>query len=102
MLYYKMKKTNFYRSRKLCFLEEKELTISLISVFKLAFDVSFPEPDFLKKRFRSKKNNKYKKCWLTFLASCIRQIFNPASKNHLDCTWSTRGVQLMEIIVLCR
>lgn len=55
MLYYKMKKTNFYRSRKLCFLEEKELTISLISVFKLAFDVSFPEPDFLKKRFRSKK-----------------------------------------------
>lgn len=51
MLYYKMKYTNLYRSRKLCFLEEKELTVSFISVFKLAFDVSFPEPEFLKKMF---------------------------------------------------
>ena len=44
----------------------KKLTVSFISVFKLAFDVSFPEPEFLKKCFRTKKNNKYKKCWLTF------------------------------------
>ena len=66
MLYYKMKYTNLYRSRKLCFLEEKELTVSFISVFKLAFDVSFPEPECLKKCFRTKKNNKYKKRWLTF------------------------------------
>lgn len=64
MLYYKMKYTNLYR--KLCFLEEKELTLSFIWVFKLAFDVSFPEPECLKKNFRTKKNNKYKKCWLTF------------------------------------
>lgn len=64
MLYYKMKYTNLYR--KLCFLEEKELTLSFIWVFKLAFDVSFPEPECLKKSFRTKKNNKYKKCWLTF------------------------------------
>lgn len=66
MLYYKMKYTNLYRSRKLCFLEEKELTLSFIWVFKLAFDVSFPEPECLKNCFRTKKNNKYKKCWLTF------------------------------------
>lgn len=63
--------------------------------FKLVFDVSVPEPDFLKKCFPTKKNNKYKKCWLTFLAPCIRQIFNPGSKNHLDCTWSTRGEKEM-------
>ena len=97
MLYYKMKYTNLYRSRKLCFLEEKELTVSFIWVFKLAFDVSFPEPECLKNVFVLRKIINIKNVGLLFL-----QIFNPVSKNHLDCTWSTRGVQRMGIIVLCR